>query len=82
MLNSVRAPAGVDEAALRRALLVRHGIEIGGGLGPWKGKVWRIGLMGESSRAEYVRGVLVALATELASGEETTRVAVSAAEAV
>jgi alanine-glyoxylate transaminase/serine-glyoxylate transaminase/serine-pyruvate transaminase len=81
MLNSVRVPTSVDEAAVRRALLVRHGIEIGGGLGPWKGKVWRIGLMGESSCVEYVRRLLVALATELAS-EDMARVAVSAAEAI
>jgi alanine-glyoxylate transaminase/serine-glyoxylate transaminase/serine-pyruvate transaminase len=82
MLNSVRVPDAVDEAAVRRALLVRHGIEIGGGLGPWKGKVWRVGLMGESSRAEYVQRLLVALAAELGSGDEKARMAVSAAETI
>jgi alanine-glyoxylate transaminase/serine-glyoxylate transaminase/serine-pyruvate transaminase len=56
MLNSVRVPDGVDDAALRRALLADDGIEIGGGLGPLKGRTWRIGLMGESStRANVVR---------------------------
>ena len=56
MLNSVRVPDGVDDVALRRALLEQDGIEIGGGLGPLKGRTWRIGLMGESStRANVVR---------------------------
>jgi alanine-glyoxylate transaminase/serine-glyoxylate transaminase/serine-pyruvate transaminase len=61
MLNSVRVPEGADDAALRRALLDEEGIEIGGGLGPLKGKVWRIGLMGESSREVNVRRLLDAL---------------------
>jgi len=65
MLNSVTIPDGVDEAAVRRRLLVEHGIEIGAGLGPLAGEVWRIGLMGESSRAENVRRLLLALASEL-----------------
>jgi alanine-glyoxylate transaminase/serine-glyoxylate transaminase/serine-pyruvate transaminase len=82
MLNSVRVPDGVDEARVRHALLLDHGIEIGAGLGPWKGKVWRIGLMGESSQRENVKRVLIALGTELASGETLTREAVSAAEAI
>ena len=50
MLNAVRIPDGVDDAAVRRGLLDRFGIEIGAGLGEFKGKVWRIGLMGHSSR--------------------------------
>lgn len=45
-LCAVRVPTGVDELAVRRELLARHGIEIGGGLGPLKGAIWRIGLMG------------------------------------
>jgi alanine-glyoxylate transaminase/serine-glyoxylate transaminase/serine-pyruvate transaminase len=53
-LNAVRVPDGVDEAAVRRALLDRHSIEIGGGLGELKGRIWRVGLMGHSSRAENV----------------------------
>jgi alanine-glyoxylate transaminase/serine-glyoxylate transaminase/serine-pyruvate transaminase len=60
-LNSVRIPGGVDDAAVRRALLDEEGIEIGGGLGPSKGKTWRIGLMGESSREENVLLLLGAL---------------------
>ena len=47
-LNCIPLPAGVDEAAIRKALLLEFNIEIGGGLGPLAGKVWRIGLMGES----------------------------------
>ncbi len=65
-LNAMTVPAGADDAAVRKALLERHGIEIGGGLGDLKGKVWRIGLMGASSTAENVRRLLDALATELA----------------
>lgn len=68
MLNAVRVPDGVDEAAVRAGLLRRHGIEIGAGLGPWKGKVWRIGLMGESSTAANVLLVLAALGDALSRG--------------
>ncbi|HVN84886.1 MAG TPA: alanine--glyoxylate aminotransferase family protein [Candidatus Binatia bacterium] len=60
-LNSVRIPDGVDDVAVRRALLDEFGIEIGGGLGALKGKTWRIGLMGESSTAGNVLTVLDAL---------------------
>ena len=67
MLNAVYAPDGVDEAAVRRRLLERSGIEIGAGLGTWKGRVWRIGLMGESSTPANVLVVLAALAEALAS---------------
>jgi alanine-glyoxylate transaminase/serine-glyoxylate transaminase/serine-pyruvate transaminase len=61
MLNAVTVPGGIDEARVRTRLLAEHGIEIGGGLGPMKGKVWRIGLMGESSRRTHVLAVLAAL---------------------
>lgn len=61
MLNSVRIPAGVDDAAVRKALLDEDRIEIGGGLGPLKGQTWRIGLMGESSSAANVNRLLAAL---------------------
>lgn len=60
MLNSVRIPAGVDDAAMRKALLDEDRIEIGGGLGPLKGQTWRIGLMGESSTAANVTRLLAA----------------------
>jgi alanine-glyoxylate transaminase/serine-glyoxylate transaminase/serine-pyruvate transaminase len=65
-LNCVKVPAGVDEAAVRKVLLAEHSIEIGGGLGPLAGKVWRIGLMGESSRQENVLAVLAAIEQALA----------------
>lgn len=64
-LNSVAVPEGVDEAAVRAQLLNDFGIEIGAGLGPLKGKVWRIGLMGESSTADNVEIVLNAFAQVL-----------------
>jgi alanine-glyoxylate transaminase/serine-glyoxylate transaminase/serine-pyruvate transaminase len=67
MLNAVLVPNGVDEAGVRQRLLERHGIEIGAGLGPWKGKVWRIGLMGDSSTPANVLLVLSALAEALGS---------------
>jgi alanine-glyoxylate transaminase / serine-glyoxylate transaminase / serine-pyruvate transaminase len=60
-LNSVAIPDGVDDAAVRRALLNEFEIEIGGGLGALKGRTWRIGLMGESSRETSVFAVLSAL---------------------
>ena len=49
VLTTVRIPEGVNDMEVRGALLKRHGIEVGGGLGDLRGKVWRIGLMGESS---------------------------------
>jgi alanine-glyoxylate transaminase / serine-glyoxylate transaminase / serine-pyruvate transaminase len=60
-LNAVGVPAGVDELAVRKELLAGHNIEIGAGLGPLKGKIWRIGLMGETSKKENVDVVLNAL---------------------
>jgi alanine-glyoxylate transaminase/serine-glyoxylate transaminase/serine-pyruvate transaminase len=66
MLNAVKVPAGVDDAAVRSALLTRFGIEIGAGLGPFKGQVWRIGLMGYGSRPANVMLVLAALEQLLA----------------
>ena len=60
-LNCVTVPQNTDEALIRKSLLAEFGIEIGGGLGPLAGKVWRIGLMGESSRQEHVMALLSAL---------------------
>ncbi|HEX2748236.1 MAG TPA: alanine--glyoxylate aminotransferase family protein [Verrucomicrobiales bacterium] len=60
-LNAIHAPEGVDEAAVRRRLLTEYGIEIGAGLGPFKGKALRIGLMGSSSSQRNVMLVLTAL---------------------
>jgi alanine-glyoxylate transaminase/serine-glyoxylate transaminase/serine-pyruvate transaminase len=61
MLNAVKIPPGVDEAAVRNALLREHAIEIGAGLGPLAGKIWRIGLMGHTARPENVKRLLAAL---------------------
>ncbi|MBL8433529.1 MAG: alanine--glyoxylate aminotransferase family protein [Zoogloea sp.] len=60
-LNSVWVPEGVDEAAARTRLLQEFGLEIGAGLGALAGKVWRIGLMGHSSRPANVALCLAAL---------------------
>ena len=60
-LTSVRVPAGVDDLRVRQKLLNEYSIEIGGGLGPLKGKIWRIGLMGESSSEGNVLLLLYAL---------------------
>jgi alanine-glyoxylate transaminase/serine-glyoxylate transaminase/serine-pyruvate transaminase len=64
-LNAVAVPSGTDEAALRARLLDHYNLEIGAGLGALAGKMWRIGLMGYSSRAENVLLCLSALASEL-----------------
>jgi alanine-glyoxylate transaminase/serine-glyoxylate transaminase/serine-pyruvate transaminase len=61
MLNSVLIPAGVNDGEVRSQLLNEFGIEIGGGLGPVKGKTWRIGLMGETARKSNVILFLAAL---------------------
>jgi alanine-glyoxylate transaminase / serine-glyoxylate transaminase / serine-pyruvate transaminase len=66
MLNAVHIPEGIDDVTVRKALLERFGIEIGGGLGAYKGKVWRIGLMGYGSRKNNVLLVLSALEQLLA----------------
>jgi alanine-glyoxylate transaminase/serine-glyoxylate transaminase/serine-pyruvate transaminase len=66
-LNAVRIPPGVDDLACRKRLLTEFGIEIGGGLGEFKGKAWRVGLMGYSSRANNVLLLLAALEQCLAA---------------
>ena len=65
-LNAVFVPEGVDDAALRKALLDRYGLELGAGLGGLAGKVWRIGLMGQSACATNVMLCLGALEATLA----------------
>jgi alanine-glyoxylate transaminase/serine-glyoxylate transaminase/serine-pyruvate transaminase len=65
MLNSVYIPEGVDEAAVRNELLKEHKIEIGAGLGPLAGKIWRIGLMGHTARPQNVERFLGSLKTVL-----------------
>ncbi len=65
-LNTVRIPPGVDDARVRSVLLKQHNIEIGGGLGSLKGKIWRIGLMGTNSTENVVLLLLSALRRVLA----------------
>jgi alanine-glyoxylate transaminase/serine-glyoxylate transaminase/serine-pyruvate transaminase len=66
MLTTVLIPEGVDDARVRAGLLNEYSIEIGGGLGAFKGKAWRIGLMGEAATQQNVLLVLSALESLLA----------------
>jgi alanine-glyoxylate transaminase/serine-glyoxylate transaminase/serine-pyruvate transaminase len=66
-LNAVRVPEGVDEAAVRRVLLQTFNIEIGAGLGPLAGKIWRVGLMGAGSTPQTVMLLLAALEASLSA---------------
>jgi alanine-glyoxylate transaminase/serine-glyoxylate transaminase/serine-pyruvate transaminase len=81
-LNSVTIPDGIDEAAVRSRLLNEFNLEIGAGLGALAGKVWRIGLMGHSSRAENIFLCLSALEAVMADmgADINTGVALSAAQ--
>lgn len=81
-LNAVRIPAGIDDMACRKRMLNDFGIEIGGGLGDFKGKAWRIGLMGYNSKPSSVLLVLSALEQVLrgAGGNVEPGVGVAAAE--
>ena len=66
-LNAITVPEGVDEAAVRKRLLNEFNIEIGAGLGPLKGKIWRVGLMGATSTPANVKTFLDALSACLPS---------------
>jgi alanine-glyoxylate transaminase/serine-glyoxylate transaminase/serine-pyruvate transaminase len=63
MLNAVKLPSGLNDAAARKRLLDEFNIEVGGGLGDFAGKIWRIGLMGNSSSANHVNMLVSALKT-------------------
>ena len=79
-LNTVLVPDGIDEAAVRAHVLEAWSLEIGAGLGPLKGKVWRIGLMGASASPWHVRFCLGALADALAAqGYQADKAAMLAA---
>ena len=54
MINAIRIPEGADDASVRQRLYDEFNIEIGAGLGPLKGKIWRVGLMGHGARVENV----------------------------
>jgi alanine-glyoxylate transaminase/serine-glyoxylate transaminase/serine-pyruvate transaminase len=83
-LNAVNIPEGVDDAAVRSALLEQFDLEIGAGLGALAGKTWRIGLMGFSAKAVNVRKCLLALETVLSAqgANITSGQALAAAQAV
>jgi alanine-glyoxylate transaminase/serine-glyoxylate transaminase/serine-pyruvate transaminase len=66
-LNAVRVPDGIDESAVRKQLLDEFNIEVGAGLGPLAGKIWRVGLMGASSAPRLVALLLAALDAALAA---------------
>jgi len=66
-LNAVRVPEGVDDAAARMHLLDEFNMEIGAGLGPLAGKIWRVGLMGASSSPRLIELLRGALESALAS---------------
>ena len=84
VLNAVWVPDGIDEAQMRRRLLDDYNIEIGGGLGELAGKVWRVGLMGESARRDNVHTLLSALGELLTSNNDSTKAtaALDAARAI
>lgn len=77
-LNSVLIPEGVDDAAVRTALLQNYNLEIGAGLGALAGKVWRIGLMGTASTQRNVMLCLDALENTLAGMDAPIKVGVAA----
>jgi alanine-glyoxylate transaminase/serine-glyoxylate transaminase/serine-pyruvate transaminase len=64
-LNAVSVPAGIDEARLRKRLLDEYSIEIGAGLGPLAGRIWRVGLMGSGSTRDNITRLTTALTTLL-----------------
>ncbi|MBP1742312.1 MAG: serine-pyruvate aminotransferase/archaeal aspartate aminotransferase [Deltaproteobacteria bacterium] len=73
-LNTVKIPQGVDDVKVRSYLLDVFNLEIGGGLGTLKGKVWRVGLMGYSSSAENIIFFLSAMGQALAAQGHKTDV--------
>jgi len=83
-LNSVRIPAGLDDVAVRTRLLDEFGLEIGAGLGPLAGRVWRIGLMGRSCRRDNVLLCLNALGGIVSEADATISAStgIQAAESV
>jgi alanine-glyoxylate transaminase/serine-glyoxylate transaminase/serine-pyruvate transaminase len=67
ILNTVRVPDGVDEAKVRQHLLKESNIEIGSGLGPLAGKIWRVGIMGAGATPAIVMQFLAAFERALAA---------------
>lgn len=81
-LNTVKVPEGIDDAKVRGYLLETYNLEIGGGLGALKGKVWRVGLMGYSSSAENIIFFLSAMSQALAVQGHKTDVSAGLAAAM
>jgi alanine-glyoxylate transaminase/serine-glyoxylate transaminase/serine-pyruvate transaminase len=81
-LNAISVPEGVDDARVRRHMLEESSIEIGGGLGPLKGRIWRIGLMGSGSTRENVLLVLDAMKRALEAEAVKCESGIEAAEAI
>jgi alanine-glyoxylate transaminase/serine-glyoxylate transaminase/serine-pyruvate transaminase len=81
-LNPVLVPEGVDEAAVRAHVLANWDLEIGAGLGPLKGRIWRVGLMGASATPWHVRLCLTALCDALSAQgyQADAKVALAASE--
>ncbi len=77
-LLALRVPDGIDEAAVRRTLLLEHDIEISGGLGPLAGKIWRIGVMGVGAQREPQEALIAAVAAELGQGADEALAALHA----
>jgi len=80
-LNAVSVPEGIDEAAVRSALLNDYSIEIGAGLGAMAGRIWRIGLMGHSSTPKNVYACLGAMDAVLSAMNAPINTGVAVAEA-
>jgi alanine-glyoxylate transaminase/serine-glyoxylate transaminase/serine-pyruvate transaminase len=81
-LNTVRVPAGVNEAAVRKTLLTTYNIEVGAGLGPLAGKIWRIGLMGAGSTPQTLLQLLAALEGALDANGGSVRAGAGVAAAI
>lgn len=76
-LTTLRIPQGVDDVALRKRMLLEHGIEIGGGLGALKGRIWRVGLMGHGASEANARRCAQALGALLGSRSGASRAGTS-----
>jgi alanine-glyoxylate transaminase/serine-glyoxylate transaminase/serine-pyruvate transaminase len=82
VVNAVCVPAGVNDQSVRRRLLEEHNIEIAGGLGQLRGKIWRVGLMGESSQRHNLLRLLEALHQALGAEGYACDSGIKAAEQV
>ena len=80
-LNTIRVPAGVDEAAVRRTLLTTFNLEVGAGLGPLAGRIWRVGLMGASSTPQTLLQFLGVLEAALGAHGHQARAGAGVAAA-